>query len=104
MAEETAEEAAQRVNTKRLAANREVRKESMPRNHKNSVKMGLRLKEKSPKNRAEESIEQRENRLAGQRVIRKKSGPSNHKNNVKTGLRLKEKLPKKSRRGIKRTT
>ena len=67
MAEETAEEAAQRVNTKRLAANREVRKESMPRNHKNSVKMGLRLKEKLPKNLTEASQEQRENRLAVQR-------------------------------------
>ena len=45
MAEETTEEAAQRVNAKRLAPNRESKK----------------------RKRAEESQEQRENRLASQR-------------------------------------
>ena len=46
MAEETAEEAAQRVNAKRLAANKKVRTETVPRIHKNNVKTCLRLKEK----------------------------------------------------------
>ena len=50
MAEETAEEAAQRVNTNRLAAKRQRKK----------------------RKRAEESQEQRENRLASQREIAKK--------------------------------
>ena len=72
MAEETAEEAAQRVNAKRLAANRESKK----------------------RKRAEKSQEQRENRLASQREMTKKIVPRNHKNNVKTGSRLKKKLPK----------
>ena len=74
MAEETAEEATQRVNAKRLAANRESKE----------------------KKRAEESQEQRENRLVSQREITKKIVPRNHKNNVKTGLRLKEITPKES--------
>jgi len=72
MTEETAEKAAQRVNAKRLAANRESKK----------------------RKRAEESQEQCENRLASQREITKKIAPRNYKNNVKTGSRLKEKLPK----------
>ena len=63
MAEETAEEAAQRVNATRLTANRESKK----------------------RKRAEESQEQRENRLAPKREITKKIVPRNHKNNVKTG-------------------
>jgi len=50
MAEETAEEAAQRVNAKRLAASRESKKRKC----------------------AEESQEQRENRLASQREITKR--------------------------------
>ena len=49
MAEVTAEKAARRVNAKRLAANTESMKKSLPRNQKNSVKTGLRLKEKLPK-------------------------------------------------------
>ena len=69
----------------------------MPRNHKNNVKTGLRLKEKLPKEkRAEESQEQRKNRLAAQREITEKIMPRNHKNNVKTGLRIKEIIPKES--------
>ena len=69
MAVETAEEATQRVNAKRikklafsLRLKEKVRKESVP------MKTGLRLKEKLPK----------------------KIMPRNHKNNVKTSLRLKE--------------
>ena len=62
----TAEETAQRVYAKRLAADK-VRKESVPRNHKNSKKTGLRLIEK----------------------VRKESVPRNLKNSKKTGLRLK---------------
>ena len=49
MVKETAEEVAQRVNAKRLAANRESKKKSVPRNHNKSVKTGFRLKEKLPK-------------------------------------------------------
>ena len=65
----TAEEAAQRVYAKKLIE--KVRKESVPRNHKNSKKTGLRLIEK----------------------VRTESVPKNHKSNVKTGLRLQEIMP-----------
>ena len=64
----TAEEAAQRVYAKKLAVDRESKKKSVPRNHKNSKKRGLRLIEK----------------------VRTESVPRNHKSNVKTGLRLQE--------------
>ena len=67
----TAEEAAQRVYAKKLAVDRESKKESVPRNHKNSKKTGLRLIEK----------------------VRKESVPRNHKNSKKTGLRLKNTKP-----------
>ena len=40
MAEKTAEEAAQKAKAKRLAAKQKVRKESAPKNHKNNVKTG----------------------------------------------------------------
>ena len=49
MAEETAEEAAQRVMPKGLQLIEKVRKESVPRNHKISVKTGLCLKQKLSK-------------------------------------------------------
>ena len=65
----TAEEAAQRVYAKNLLLIEKVRKESVPRNHKNSKKTGLQLIEK----------------------IRKESVPRNHK---KTGLRLKNAKPR----------
>ena len=45
----TAEEDAQRVYAKKLAADREVRKESVPRNHKSNAKPDLLLKEKVKK-------------------------------------------------------
>ena len=48
----TAEEAAQRVYAKELATdnvNEKVRKESVPGNHKNSKKTGLRLKNAKPR-------------------------------------------------------
>ena len=67
MAEETAEEAAQRVNAKRPAANRESKKKKL----------------------AEESQEQHENRLASQREITKKIVPWNHKKNSKRNYQKK---------------
>ena len=82
MAEETATKAAQRVNAKSLAVNSESKK----------------------RKRAAESQEQHENRLASQREIITKFVPRSHKNNMKTGSRLKKKLPKKSCQGIIRTT
>ena len=88
------------IYTKRLAAIEEVRKESVPRNHKNSVKTGLRQKRNYQKDCAEVTQEQRENRVAAQREITKKIVPRNRKSNLKTGLRLKEIMPKQGCLGI----
>ena len=68
----TAEEDAQRVYAKKLAADRESKK----------------------RKRAEESKEQQGNRLEADRESKKKSVPRNRKNSKKTGLRLKKAKPR----------
>ena len=73
MAEETAEEAAQRVNAKRLAVNRESKKRKRAEESQQQRENRLAANRESMKRkRAEESQQQRENRLASQREITKR--------------------------------
>ena len=73
MAEETAEEAAQRANAKRLAANRESKKRKRTEESQQQRENRLAANRESMKRkRAEESQQQRENRFASQREITKR--------------------------------
>ena len=80
MAEETAEEAAQRVNAKRLAANRESKK----------------------RKRSEKSKEQRENRLASKKEItkRKRAEKAAQRVNSKRNFSINPKMAKKQPRKL----
>ena len=72
LAEETAEEAAQRVIAERLSANRESKKRKCAEESlEQRENMFASQREITNKNRAEESQEQRENRFAAQRNITK---------------------------------
>ena len=73
MAEETAEEAAQRVHAKRLVANRESKKRKRADEPQQQRENRLAAnREIMKRKRAEESQPQRENRLASQREITKR--------------------------------
>ena len=93
----TTEEAAQRVYAKQLAVIEKVRKESVPRNHKNSKKTGLRLIEKVRRESVPRNYQSNAKPdLLLKEKVKKEGVPRNHKNSKKTGLRLIEKVRKES--------